>query len=149
MATKRQSQKPRPRKRILPAARLQLHRFWLQELSYSLTNGPIGEMAEDIPLAGESEVSELDDGYLVRLTLRARQTKRPRSPFKFKMVLSGHFGLRGEADEAGQRLAYVNGSAMLYSIARGIISMITGIGEATVRLPMINFAAFLEKDADA
>ena len=130
----------------LPPARLRLDRFWVEELSYKGLQDSEGSGAVEAPLVGESEILELEDTYLIRLRVKSRNLQQHRLPFRLAMVLGGHFTVRDEEDRtAGRRLAYINGTAMLYSLARVVLAMITGISSAPSQLPSINFAAFFDQ----
>ena len=100
-----------------------------------------------MPLAGESEFLQLEDGYLVRLTVRSRSLQSVQLRYGFELKIAGHFSMRQEvAEDRAERLARANGSAMLYSVARVVLAMLSGVGDSVSYLPAINFAAFIDQE---
>lgn len=135
----------RQRSKTLPAAALQLRRFWVEDLRLRFEPSGEGLPPEGMLLSGRSEFAKVDAGFLVRLNVKSRVVRKRPLPFRFEMTISGHFTLPEELPEDQQRrLVSVSGSAMLYSVARAVLAMIIGAGYSPLQLPSINFIDFLE-----
>ena len=118
-------------------ALLDLQNFWLERLEYEEED----EIPDDLPdttiRVSRPEILEADGGgYLVTLRLRVAQGEAR----SIDLTLVGDFRLQpdGESPDALVMLEY-NGSAMLFSAARGVIESVTGVsGFGRIHVPSVN-----------
>lgn len=128
-----------------PAA-LDLQRFWIERLEYEEADEAEGELPDAAVRASRPEILEAGEGeYFVTLRLRLTQGDIR----TIDLTIAGHFRLRAE-DEAGvggapplRVLAY-NGTAILFSAARGVIEAVTGLsGYGRMHVTSVNIAELL------
>lgn len=133
--------------KALPAAPLRLDGFWLEKLQVSFADGAIGELRPDVALSGSTEVLATPaDDFLVRLTISSDTSEASIAVYNFSLTLAGNFAVaEGTPDEAKKRLIHLNGPAILYGVARGVLASITGISaHGPIHLPSVNFIDLLE-----
>jgi preprotein translocase subunit SecB len=138
-----------PRPRTLPKSPLQLDAFWIEALSVE-SNPEWNQEANaeaDLPLSGRTEVAELEDGtFMIRLHVRTRGPITT-VPYKISATVVGGFAVP-HALPQDERLAFINlnGSSILYGIARGAIANVTGMGFwGMVPLPSVDFVRFFRR----
>ena len=142
-----------PRRKALPSTPLQLKRFWLEEFRIQAEQGWEGPIdSSDVPLNGRIEVAPLEggDGSLVRLNIRTKAVRRP-IPYRLQMTIGGVFSTIDDVPaDRRERLVRLNGTSILYGIARGLVGSVSGIGpNGPLTLPPVNFVRFFEGSPDA
>jgi preprotein translocase subunit SecB len=100
-------------------------------------------------LTGDSEYAFApEEGkVLIRLSLESERDGPSGLPYRFQATVAGRFSLREEVPEDQRsRMVYINGSAILYGIARGAVATATALGPyGPVHLPTVNFVDLLER----
>jgi len=140
------------RLKALPLAPLRLDRFWLEEFELG-TAEDLGANPDQIEyqLVGGSEFLGTPDGddFLVRLNVGTGRGQAAQPPYHFQVTLAGEFSVAtGVPEDERTRLIYVNGTAILYGIARGLLASLTGIGRhGPLHLPSVNFLDLQEDGA--
>lgn len=134
------------RLRTASPAALDLQRFWIERLEYEEADEAEGELPDTSVRASRPEILEAGEGeYFVTLRLRLTQG----DVRAIDLTIAGHFRLRAE-DAAGvggapplRVLAY-NGTAILFSAARGVIEAVTGLsGYGRMHVTSVNIAELL------
>lgn len=128
-----------------PAA-LDLQRFWIERLEYEEADEAEGELPDTAVRASRPEILEAGESeYFVTLRLRLAQGDIR----TIDLTIAGHFRLRAE-DEAGAggapplRVLAYNGTAILFSAARGVIEAVTGLsGYGRMHVTSVNIAELL------
>lgn len=133
----------------LPPALLRLERFWLEslrvqaDLDWDPQTGPV-----EVVLVGGSEYRFSEDSrhFLIRLNVKSQGESGQRAPYGFEAAVAGEFSLAEDIpDDQRDRMVRINGTAILYGIARGVLATVTGMGlHGPVHLPSINFVGLLE-----
>ena len=135
---------------LLSPALLRLERFWIESLQVRTEEAwsPPSAPAE-VDVAGGSEylVSEDSRHILIRLSLKSGGKTGEGGPYHFETTIVGKFSLEDEVPEDQRhRLIYINGTAILYGVARGVVATVTGMGRhGPIHLPSINFTELAER----
>lgn len=130
-----------------PAA-LDLRRFWIERLEYEEADESGGELPDAAIRVSRPEILEAGEGeYLVTLRLRLTQGEVR----AIDLTIAGDFRLRAgdDADPGGHpplRVLAYNGTAILFSAARGVIEAVTGLsGYGRMHVPAVNVAELLSR----
>lgn len=126
-------------------AALDLRRFWIERLEYEEDE----EIPDDLPdtAVGVSRPEILESGaneYLVTLRLRVAQGEAR----SIDLTIVGVFGLQpgGDGDGSPLRMLEYNGTAILFSAARGVIESVTGVsGFGRIDVPSVSIAELLDR----
>ena len=136
------------RLRRLQNSHLRLNHYWIESISLrSISNRrePNGNPSELSYSVAYSDPPEGVNGeHLVRLRLKTRRSARSTARYAVDMTLVGvfSFGEDKPDEEVAGRLLRYNGPAMLYGVARGIVSSLTALGSfGREDLPSANFVA--------
>lgn len=136
------------RRKTLPASPLLLKSFWVERLHVDADQSwePGGE-SSPLPINGRTEIVALEGGagYIVRLNVSTKRVRSP-LPYGFDVTVAGNFMFPASFPEKEKdRFIHLNGSAILYGIARGLIASASGIGpHGPATLPSVNFVDFFE-----
>lgn len=139
----------RRRTRSLKRSLLQLDNYWLESISLrvnqhrgdaSVTNG-------EIPLRYYAERAEQSTDepkqHLVRITVRTPRSTRYEQPFDVELTLLGQFSFSEPLDDdSANALLRFNAPAILFGVARGMVSLLTSLTEVgRWNLPTVNLTA--------
>lgn len=134
----------------LPPALLRLEAFWIESLELKAEQGwqaPEGPV--EIALMGDSEYAFAPEErkVLIRLSFQSELDDAKRLPYRFQATVAGRFSLAEDVPEDQRdRMVYINGTAILYGIARGALATVTALGPyGPVHLPTINFVDLLDR----
>ena len=134
------------RMRSLKRSLLQLDNYWLESISLRINQR--GESASatngEIPLRYYAEQSTSESTqHLVRITVRTPRSTRYEQPFDVELTLLGQFSFSEPPDQdSADMLLRFNAPAMLFGVARGIVSLLTSLTEAgRWNLPTVNLTA--------
>ncbi len=133
------------RLRQVGQAALDLQRFWIERLEYEEEDEVPDEPPATTVRVSRPEILDAGDGkYLVTLRLKIEQGETR----SLDLTVAGAFLLPPDAE--GQppslRMLVYNGSAILFSAARGIIESVTGVsGLGRMHVPSVNIAEVLER----
>jgi preprotein translocase subunit SecB len=124
---------------------LQLDDSWVNRLEFRAGAGVNEDDEEDssLPrLSWEIKKSSEEPSYLITLRI---VSNTPR--FHLLLDMSGTFSfLDNAADETQQRMISINGPAILYGVARGIVAGISGLTPVRRQLlPSVNVVALVER----
>jgi len=134
----------------LPPALLRLERFWVESLQVQAeqTWSPPSEPTE-VAVVGGSEylVPEDSPHFRIRLTVKSGGKTGEGGPYRFETTVVGQFSLADEVPEEQRHLlTYINSTAILYGVARGVVATVTGMGpHGPIHLPSINFTGLAER----
>ena len=134
-------------------ARLQLKDYWLEDLQWSPIEPPAASQDADDSILPKLRLSvhqkEDSSEYLCELQifLTKGQALKAGAPYQFRLQLLGQFEfLEGTSTETQHRMIHVNGSSILYGVARGVLAEATSQARAgKYILPAINLIELLEK----
>jgi len=134
----------------LPPALLRLEAFWVESLEvkaeqdWQAPEGPV-----KIALTGDSEYAFASEKgkVLIRLSFESERDGPNRLPYQVRATVAGTFSLAEDVPEDQRdRLVYINGTAILYGIARGALATVTALGRyGPVHLPTVNFVDLLQR----
>ena len=126
-------------------AALDLRRFWIERLEYEEDEEIPGELPAPAVSVSRPEVLEADEGeYFVTLRLRMTQGEAR----SIDLTIVGDFRLEpvGEDRDRLLRMLEFNGTAILFSAARGVIESVTGVsGYGRMHVPSVNLAELLDR----
>ena len=129
---------------------MQLEDYIILDLKFS------SNCASDINCSGETDfrfdfnIKEREKGkdYIlnVRFTFGPSKQEEEKNPYNISISLSGHFLFPGKTDKQKRdRLLLLNGTSILYGIARGLISQITANSvHGKWVIPTVNFIELIE-----
>ena len=134
-------------------ARLQLKDYWLEDLQWSPVEPPAEPLETDDSILPKLRLSVLhkedSSDYLCKLQifLTKGRALKAGAPYHFRLQLFGQFEfLEGTSTETQHRMIHVNGSSILYGVARGVLAEATSQARAgKYILPAINLIELLEK----
>ncbi|MYA21223.1 MAG: hypothetical protein F4Z25_13530 [Chloroflexi bacterium] len=124
-------------------ADLNLNEFWIERLEYTETPDLHDElMTPWVRVSRPKILRSTSSSYLV--TLRVEVLQDPRS-VDVTIVGSFDFDPAGGGDEPSSRMLTYNGTAILFSAARGVIESVTGVsGYGRMHVPSVNIAELLD-----
>jgi preprotein translocase subunit SecB len=134
----------------LPPALLRLERFWVESLQVRAekTWSPPSEPAE-VAVVGGSEYLLPEDSrhFRIRLKVKSGGKAGEGGPYRFETTVVGEFSLADEVpDDQRHLLTYINSTAILYGVARGVVATLTGMGpHGPIHLPSINFTGLVQR----
>ena len=109
-------------------------------------------VADDLKVnVREMQDDENPRKWIFELTIELPESATPKSPYTFRIILAGFFQVSETYESTlADKLAKVNGPAILYSAAREILATLTcrGFG-ATIFLPTVNFLPAAQKQSAA
>ena len=127
-----------------PAA-LDLLRFWIERLEYEEDEEIPADLPDTIVRVSRPEILESDaDDYFVTLRLRVAQGEAR----SIDLTIVGVFDLQpGDEPHARPlRMLEYNGTAILFSAARGVIESVTGVsGFGRMHVPSVDLAELIER----
>ena len=137
-------------------ALLQLRQYWIADFHLR----PIATEGEDQPEADEDVLPSVDVNvfqseeepgqYAVRVNVKLlpETARAARLPYDFDLTLLGIFGFaEGTPLEVQQQMIHVNGSQILYGLARGLVADVTTHGpRGRYILPSVNLIQLLAED---
>lgn len=138
---------------------LQLNNYFVEELSVRGNPAfePVGADRNPGQLSCSVDMAkgiEEDDGnYRIGITVAVRPAaSRPSlDPYEISLRVVGFFSFLPAPDmksEDKDRMATLNGSSILYGLARGLVAQTTGVGEfGKYFLPGVNFVELLKNKA--
>ena len=136
-----------PRKlptRYAPPADLNLHEFWIERLEYTEEPDLHDELGPpSVSLSRPSILQSASGSYRVTLRVEVSQDVR-----WVDLTIVGVFDYYPEDgdDALSPRMLAYNGSAILFSAARGVIESVTGVsGFGRMHVPSVNIAELLDR----
>ncbi len=136
---------PKLRLRDAGQAALNLRRFWIERIEYQEDEDASADLPDPTVRVSRPEILESDENeYLVTLRLRVAQGE-VRS---IDLTIVGVFGLPSGDEHPARplRMLEYNGTAILFSAARGVIESVTGVsGFGRMHVPSIDLAELLER----
>ena len=134
---------------------LLLESYYINEVTIKYHSGieSDGKIIADDLKANVLEMQDEENSrkWIFELTIELPEIAKPKSPYTFRIVLTGFFEV-SETYQAtlSDKLAKVNGPALLYSAAREILAILTSRGfGATILLPSVNFLPPADKQEAA
>ncbi len=119
--------------------------YWIERLEYEEGEETLGDLPDATVRVSRPEVLESNTNeYLVTLRLRVAQGEAR----SIDLTIVGEFRLQsGDNDRARQlRMPEYNGTAILFSAARGVIESVTGVsGFGRMHVPSVNIAELLDR----
>jgi preprotein translocase subunit SecB len=134
---------------------LLLDSYYFKEITIKYHSGT--ENSGDKIVADDLKVNVLemqdDDNsrkWIFQLTIELPETAKPKSPYTFRIILTGFFEVSETYQAAlADKLAKANGPAILYSAAREILAILTARGfGSTLLLPSVNFLPPAQKKTE-
>lgn len=132
------------RVRQVSQAALDLQRFWIERLEYEEEDEVPDEPPATTVSVSRPEILDAGDGkYFVTLRLKVAQGEAR----SVDLTVAGAFLLPQDAEgQHSLRMLVYNGSAILFSAARGIIESVTGVsGLGRMHVPSVNLAEILDR----
>ncbi len=135
---------------------LQLNNYFVEELS--VRGNPVFEPIGADRNAGQIScsvdmakgVADDDGNYRIGITVTVRPaiTRPALDPYEISLRVVGFFSFLPAPDmksEDKDRMATLNGSSILYGLARGLVAQTTGVGEfGKYFLPGVNFVELIK-----
>lgn len=135
-------------------ALLQLDDYWVDKLSIEATGGAVEApifSADGLPrVTFGVYASEASENYRVDMQVLVGKAAAARGfPYRMRLRLSGIFSFApATPPNVRERMINVNGPAILYGVARGVVGEATATGpRGKYVLPSINFIEMLERRA--
>ena len=136
---------PKLRLRQADRAPLDLRRFWIERLEYEEDEEIPSDLPDATVRASRPEILESDAGdYFVTLRLRVAQGEAR----SIDLTIVGEFGLASGDEYPGRpmRMLEYNGTAILFSAARGVIESVTGVsGFGRMHVPSVALAELIDR----
>ena len=136
---------PKLRLRDAGQAALDLRRFWIERLEYEEDEEFPADLPDATVRVSRPEILESDaDDYFVTLRLRVAQGEAR----SIDLTIVGVFGLQsGDNPHVHPlRMLEYNGTAILFSAARGVIESVTGVsGFGRMHVPSVDLADLIER----
>ncbi len=133
------------RLREAASAALDLRRFWIERLEYQEDEEIPVDLPETTVRVSRPELLESDgDEYFVTLRVRIAQGEAR----VIDLTIVGIFGLQpsDEYRARAMRMLEYNGTAILFSAARGVIESVTGVsGFGRMHVPSVDLAELIER----
>lgn len=133
-------------------APLQLDDYWIDTLEVNavqdVTERPVAQSGVVPRLRFEIFRSPESASYLIEMSIVSAKAHVARGvPYRLRLKLSGVFSFQPDTPEPTQtRMIYVNGPAILYGVARGIIAQATGAARhGKYVLPSVNLLPMAER----
>jgi preprotein translocase subunit SecB len=135
---------------------LQLNHFFTEELVVEDNPAyvPKGEKRKEGKCECQVEVGRattVSGHYQVKLlvTVDPAQTSPAQDPYRIRIRLIGRFGFaKGIPEETMTHMANLNGSSILFGVARGIVAQVTGTGRSGgYLLPTVNFVEMFKEQS--
>ena len=132
-----------PTRHVLPAD-LNLHEFWVERIEYTEEPDLHDELTPpQVSLSRPSVLQSASGSY--RVTLRVEVSQDVRS---VDLTIVGVFDYDPEDGDGAfsPRMLTYNGTAILFSAARGVIESVTGVsGLGRMHVPSVNIAELLDR----
>ncbi len=127
-------------------ATLDLRRYWIEQLAYREVEESPDALPETSIRVSLPEMREGPDGgeYLMTIRIRASQGEAR----EIDVTIAGLYRLEtgDERHAAPPRILRYNGTAILFSAARGVIESVTSIsGLGRMHVPSVDIAALLDR----
>lgn len=132
---------------------MQLRDYWVDELRWKSVGVAVecpeasGDLLPTVKV--QAYQANESDSYIVTLSvvLTENRARQAGAPYQFRLAMAGSFFfLEGTTEEVQRRMIHVNGSSVLYGIARGIVAEATSHGQAgKYILPSINLLELLDR----
>ena len=126
-------------------AALDLQRFWIERLEYQEDEELPVHLPDTIVQVSRPEILESDgDEYFVTLRLRIAQGELR----SIDLTVVGVFRIQSSEESRARplRMLEYNGTAILFSAARGVIESVTGVsGFGRMHVPSVDLAELIER----
>ena len=131
-------------------ADLRLDEFWIEKLDYRETPDLADELVRPHVRVSRPRILQSERGAAALVTLRIKVAQEPVRSIDLTIV--GQFDFCPEEETGGaerdmplRTLAH-NGTAILFSAARGVIESVTGVsGYGRMHVPSVNIAELLDR----
>lgn len=130
-------------------ADLYLAEFWIERLEYAETPDRKDDLLRPLVRVSRPRILQSERGAAALVTLRVEVSQDVRS---IDLTIVGQFELLpdeetgGEERELPMRMLAYNGTAILFSAARGVIESVTGVsGYGRMHVPSVNIAELLDR----
>jgi preprotein translocase subunit SecB len=135
---------------------LQLFSCFFTTVNIAVQHGANAEHVHNFELEVNPEASPPSEGsdaprtWFVFLNIKIKPKEGLKSCYLGELQIVGSFNVSPEwPDDQIEKLVYINGSGMLYSAAREMVSIITGRGFfGSLFLPSVSFAAMHKELAE-
>ena len=136
---------PKLRLRQADRAALDLQRFWIERLEYQEDEELPVDLPDTTVQISRPEILESDgDDYFVTLRLRVAQGELR----SIDLTVVGVFRIQSSEEPRARplRMLEYNGTAILFSAARGVIESVTGVsGFGRMHVPSVDLAELIER----
>lgn len=132
-----------PTRHVLPAD-LNLHEFWVERLEYTEEPDERDDLTPpEVSLSRPSILQAASGSY--RVTLRVEVSQYARSVDLTIVGVFDHYPEDSD-DALSPRMLTYNGTAILFSAARGVIEAVTGLsGYGRMHVTSVNIAELLDR----